>query len=182
MTRVKDMMQTEVITVSSQAPVGVLIRTLEERGISGVPVVNDAGELEGVVSSSDVLRLARDVEEVPEAARWGLSLGAAFREEALVAPPAEGEFFAYYVTPSGGFVDVRDQIREISGNAFEGYTVADIMTPAPITVEPEASLGELAGLLRDRKVHRALVVSGSKLVGIVTTMDILGVLADGKDA
>lgn len=48
---------------------------------------------------------------------------------------------------------VRDQIRVIPGNAFEGYTVADIMTPAPITVEPEASLGELAGLLRDRKVH-----------------------------
>jgi CBS domain-containing protein len=182
MTRVKDLMQTEVITVSPWDSVGELIRTLEEGGISGVPVVGGDGKLEGVVSSRDVLRLARDVEEVPEAARWGLSLGATFRDEALVAPPSEGEFFAYYVTPTGGFVDVRDQIREISGNAFEGYTVADIMTPAPITVEPEASLSELAGLLRDRKVHRALVVSESKLVGIVTTTDILGALADRKEA
>jgi CBS domain-containing protein len=178
MTRVKDMMQTDVITVAPGDSVAELIRTLEESRISGVPVVDDADELKGVVSSKDVLRLARDVEEVPEAARWGLAVGAAFRDEALIAPPAEGEFFAYYVTPTGGFVDVRDQIREVAGSAFEGYTVADIMTPAPITVEPEASLPELAGVLRDRKVHRALVVSGGKLVGIVTTMDILTSLAD----
>lgn len=178
MTRVKDMMQTDVITVAPGDSVAELIRTLEESGISGVPVVDDADELKGVVSSKDVLRLARDVEDVPEAARWGLSVGAAFRDEALISPPAEGEFFAYYVTPTGGFVDVRDQIREVAGSAFEGYTVADIMTPAPIAVEPEASLSELAGVLRDRKVHRALVVSGGKLMGIVTTMDILANLAD----
>jgi CBS domain-containing protein len=178
MSRVRDLMQTEVISISPGASVVDLIQLLGEKEISGVPVVDDSGDLVGVVSSKDVVGLARELDAVPEAARWGLSLGAPPRDESLLNPPIEGEFFAYYVTPGGGFVDLRDQIREISGNAFEGYTVAEIMTPAPITITPEASLNELAALLKDRKVHRALVVSDGSLVGIVTTMDLLGALAD----
>jgi len=178
MTRVKDIMQPEVITVARGDSVAHLIRTLETRGITGVPVTDEDGGLAGVVSSRDVMRLARDLDEVPEAVRWGLSLGTGPREGLLLDTPEEGEFFAYYVTPQGGFVDVQDRIRELSGDIFEGYRVEDIMTPAPVTVPEDATIQELARLLRDRRIHRALVVRQGKLAGIVTSMDLLGALAD----
>jgi CBS domain-containing protein len=179
MTLVKDIMERDVITIPPRAALWELVERLEESGISGVPVVDEQDTLVGVVSSRDVLRLARELNQVPEAMRWGLGVAAPPREGGFVSTPEGGEFFAYYVTPEGSYVDVRDQIRELPKDVFEGYRVEDIMTPAPFTIGQEATMGELARLLRDQKVHRALVVDSNTLVGIVTTMDLLDVLAEG---
>lgn len=179
MTRVRDLMQRNLITAAPSDSVSELIRTLEDAGISGAPVVGAEGALLGVVSSRDVMRLASEMGTVPEALKWGLGLTAPSRGEWLLETPEEGELFAYYVTPGGGFVDVRDRIREIPRDSFEGYSVADIMTPVPFTVTSDATLSELAHLLRTRKVHRALVVDEGRLEGIVTTMDVLRAVEEG---
>jgi CBS domain-containing protein len=176
---VRDIMEKDVITIPPSSPVSDLIQRLEASGITGVPVVDEQETLVGVVTSRDVVRLAREMGKVPEAARWGLGMRGPHPEGAFVDSPLEGEFFAYYVTPAGGFVDMRDHIRELPGNAFEGYRVEDIMTAAPVTLGPEATLAEAARLLRDKNVRRALVVSSGKLVGIVTATDILNAVAKG---
>jgi CBS domain-containing protein len=177
MPRVEDIMQRDVITVPPNAPIADLIQTLQECGISGAPVVDEQEILVGVVSFRDVLRLAWDMEKSPEAMRWGLNIPGPPRESGFIDSPEEGEFYAYYVTPGGGFVDVRDRIREAPSEVFGGYKVEDLMTPTPFTIGPDAPLAELARLLRDRKVHRALVTREGKLVGIVTTTDLLDVVA-----
>jgi CBS domain-containing protein len=46
----------ELVTVSPRTTVLELDRVLNESGVSGVPVVNAAGEVVGVVSQSDVIR------------------------------------------------------------------------------------------------------------------------------
>ncbi|MEX2471218.1 MAG: CBS domain-containing protein [Gemmatimonadota bacterium] len=51
--------------------------------------------------------------------------------------------------------------------------VSDIMTPDPITVEPGMSLREAAEILRGAGVSGAPVVRGGRLVGVVSTTDIL---------
>jgi CBS domain-containing protein len=177
---VQDIMRGDVITIRPSASVSDLIRRLETLGVTGVPVVDEHGSLLGVVTSRDVLRLARDLGEAPEAVRWGLGISGLAAEPAVLDSSLDGEFFAYYVTPAGGFVDVRDRIRELPGNAFDGYSVADIMTPAPVTIGPEATLPEAARLLRRENVRRALVVRTGKLVGIITATDILKAVADAE--
>lgn len=177
MTRVRDIMKEDVVTAAPKSSVSELIRTLQEREIHGVPVVEDDGVLVGVVSIRDILRLAVELGEVPEAARWGLGLTSAGRGAVLQAP-VKGEFHAYYVTPSGGYVDVGDRIQEFPGDLFEGYRVEDIMTRSPITIGPDAALPELARLLLDHNIHRALVLEEDKLVGIVTATDALEAVAD----
>lgn len=171
--RVADVLERDVVTIPPSASIADAIDTLQGSGITGAPVVDEQGALVGVVSQTDIIRLARDMEHVPEAMRWGMSLADPVGATEFVADAAPGEFFAYYVTPSGGFVDVRDQIRELPADAFEGYRVEDVMTPAPFTVAPDTSLPALARLLRDRSVHRALVAEDGYLVGIVTRTDIV---------
>jgi CBS domain-containing protein len=178
MSRVQDLMQSDVITIPPTAKVSELVDLLERTRITGVPVVDEQDTLVGVVSIRDVLRLSREMGEAPEAMRWALGIAGPPKETGFLDAPAEGEFFAYYVTPAGGFVDVRSRIRELPDDLFEGYRVEDIMTPAPVSIAPGATLGELARLLRERKLHRALVVRDRQLVGIVTTTDILAHLAE----
>lgn len=179
MSTVREIMQPEVITITPNAGIGELVELLDRHHITGVPVVDEQEGLVGVVSMTDVLRLAVEIAQVPEAARWGLGTTLQSEGPGLPGPSLEGEFFAYYITPAGQYVDVTDQIRSLPDDLFEGYRVEDVMTPAPHTVAPDAAVGELARRLLDWKVHRALVAEEGQLRGIVTTTDLLRVLAGG---
>jgi len=50
--------------------------------------------------------------------------------------------------------------------------VRDVMTPNPVTVSPEESLMEALQLMRLRKIRRIPVVSGDRLVGLLTEGDL----------
>ena len=60
--------------------------------------------------------------------------------------------------------------------------VRELMTKQPTTVEPDATLGEVATLMKQEDCGSIPVVEGNRLVGIVTDRDIVirGVAA-GKD-
>lgn len=56
--------------------------------------------------------------------------------------------------------------------------VKDIMTPDPVTISPEATFGEAAKLMLDKKISALPVVEGDgKLVGIITESDIFRIIA-----
>ncbi len=58
MDTVRDIMQTELVTVGPEMSIHDLARLLAEKEISGAPVVDVDGEVLGVVSMTDVIRLA----------------------------------------------------------------------------------------------------------------------------
>jgi CBS domain-containing protein len=55
--------------------------------------------------------------------------------------------------------------------------VRNLMTPEPMVLDPEVDVRQAAELLRGLSVGCFPVVSGSALVGIVTTCDLLEILA-----
>jgi acetoin utilization protein AcuB len=55
--------------------------------------------------------------------------------------------------------------------------VKEAMTTHVITTTPDATVGEAARLMRDRKVGSLVVVDGTRPVGIVTESDLLAILA-----
>jgi Mg/Co/Ni transporter MgtE len=57
--RVQDVMTQGVTTVTPDTPLKDVARKLVERGISGVPVVDEDGHVVGVVSEADVLAKER---------------------------------------------------------------------------------------------------------------------------
>jgi acetoin utilization protein AcuB len=60
--------------------------------------------------------------------------------------------------------------------------VALAMTPSPITCEPSTSVAELARLMTERKIDAVPVLRGTRLVGLVTSTDLLLLLVRADEA
>jgi CBS domain-containing protein len=150
----KDVMTTEVVTVSPETTVQDLAKILSEKGISGTPVVDADQRLVGIVSEGDLLHRAETGTErrVQRRRSWWLESVAAEQEMA------------------------RDYVKA------HGRTVADIMTREVITAEETTDLADLAMLLETRRIKRVPVVSGGKLVGIVSRANLVRALATTSSA
>jgi CBS-domain-containing membrane protein len=61
-----------------------------------------------------------------------------------------------------------------------GATVAEVMSPQPVTVDPDTPVAQLAALMAKEQVHTLPVLEGGKIVGIIGKMDIIRAL--GKSA
>ncbi len=148
MLTVRDIMQTDVVTVTADATARCLARLLADGQISGVPVLDGNGELAGVVSSTDLVRFAADGSGVPP------------------------DPYGYFLTEDLPF-DGRRFVDELPESDFDTVTVDEIMTPVSFSVEPATPLPELCEFLVRGRIHRAVVVEDAQLVGIVTTVDVL---------
>jgi CBS domain-containing protein len=150
----KDVMTTEVITVSPETTVQELAKILSEKAISGAPVVDAGNRLVGLVSEGDLLHRAETGTErrVQRRRSWWLDSVAA--EEELA----------------------RDYVKA------HGRTVADIMTRDVITVDETTDLADIAMLLEVRRIKRVPVVSGGRLVGIVSRANLVRALATTSSA
>ncbi|HEX6207586.1 MAG TPA: CBS domain-containing protein [Actinomycetota bacterium] len=60
MTLVSDVMTTDVVSVEEDTPFKEIARLMHEHRISGVPVVDEGGHLQGIVSEADVLAMEED--------------------------------------------------------------------------------------------------------------------------
>ena len=70
----RDIMTKEVLTVSPETSIADLSKTLENRQIGGVPVVDQDGRLVGVITQSDLVERARDPGTAPGHQYPGFSL------------------------------------------------------------------------------------------------------------
>jgi CBS domain-containing protein len=152
--KVSEIMSSPVITVDAQASVAQLLALLKEHSISGLPVVDGEGALAGIVSRQDVilqeLRLLGSKE--PSPSRLSEILNGGF-----VTVPAEG---------------FRSQTTK----------VGEIMTPAAKvrTCRKDTSLTEACALMAENRIHRLPVIAGGRIVGILSTTDIVRAVADGR--
>lgn len=154
----RDVMNAEVRTVGSEMRLPDLERALIEQGLSGFPVV-DGGRLVGIVSRSDVVR------------------------QLCVEQTVAETLSDYYADPSGsasGPVESFEAIGERVGTRIERLRVKDVMIHDLITVSPEDPLRDVAATLLARRVHRLPVVEGGRLVGIVTSMDLVRLIAEER--
>jgi CBS domain-containing protein len=58
--------------------------------------------------------------------------------------------------------------------------VRDIMTPRPYTVAPGEEVREAARQMLYADVHRLFVAQGDRLVGVISTTDIVRAVATGQ--
>jgi CBS domain-containing protein len=147
----KDIMRTDVVTVSYAAPLSEVEQVLADNKISGAPVVDEKGAIIGVVSLKDLVeRYAEDQDARPRRGHGFFHLSS---EETL-----DEDFDSF---------EVPEEAEE---------TARDVMTATVYTVPATAGLKEIATVLCKHKVHRVLVEEGGRLVGLISTIDILDAL------
>lgn len=151
-----DLMNPRVLTVQQGLTVPELAHFLVANDISGAPVEDGSGKLVGVVSLNDIAEVLADEED--EDGERG------------------GDFFASEwdegLSP--------EEIDELPADATE-LTVADIMTPDVFTVGEETPVSEIAEAMIANHIHRLLVTREDRVVGIISTSDLLGLLVEEKE-
>ena len=171
MNTVRDIMNTDLVTVSPDTTVHELTRLLSEHDISGVPVVGVQGEVLGVVSMTDVIRLAADETDLHVGGHpvEGSATSMSDEEETDLV-----DYFQHGHIPTPNLNAVGDWVV---ASDLDEYEVREIMTPANFHIHPDATLAELARFLLRGRIHRALVMENGALAGIVTTVDVLRTVA-----
>ncbi|GMV06314.1 MAG: CBS domain-containing protein [Gemmatimonadota bacterium] len=178
MLTVRDIMNSKVVTVTPDTTVRQLARILADEEISGAPVVDGNGSLLGVVSATDVVRLAAEDAEIHVAA-------SALPADRMAVPDPDGDEepdpdpYGFFLPEDSPFTGERllDQFAETE---LDSVQVGEIMTPVTFSIAPGDSLKELADFLVRGRIHRAVVVEHDRLLGIVTSGDVLRAVADGR--
>jgi CBS domain-containing protein len=149
----KDVMNPEVLTVRVDLTVRELVAFLTENQISGAPVVDLEGRLVGVVSVTDV---AENDAERPD----------------LVGDrsiPADVRGWESRIDS--------DDIRPLHIES-DDLLVRDIMTPTVYTVPEDTPVARIAQAMVAGRIHRLLVTHRGRAVGIVTSLDLVRLLAE----
>lgn len=152
-----DLMNPRVLTVKHDMTVRELANFLVEKDISGAPVEDGSGKLVGVVSLTDIAAaVAEDDDEELESER--------------------GDFFVSEWEEGLS----REEVEELGLDDPE-LTVAEIMTPEVFAVREETPVSEIAEAMIQNHVHRLLVTREDRVVGIISTSDLLGLLVEEKE-
>ncbi|BAZ53135.1 CBS domain-containing protein [Nostoc ellipsosporum NOK] len=146
---VADVMTHNPIVVRPETPLQEAVQIIAERRISGLPVVDDAEKLVGIISETDLM--------------W---------QETGVTPPAYIMFLDSVIYLQNPATYERDLHKAL------GQTVGEVMSKNPITISPDKTVKEAAKLMHDRNVHRLPVLdSAGQVIGILTRGDIIRAMA-----
>jgi len=143
----KDIMKTDVITVSSETEIIYAAKLLLENHINGVPVVDKGGKLAGILCQSDIIA-----------------------QQKKLPIPSLFSFLDGFISLSS-MKNLEKEVQKIAAT-----TVSHAMTPNPVTVRSDTLIEVIAALMVDNNFHTLPVVDEGKLVGIVGKEDVLRTL------
>ena len=150
----RDLMNPKILTVSDLMSVRELARFLIDKQISGAPVVDEEGNLVGVVSVTDVASVTSD-------------------DVGIRTDRRNPDFYLR---------DLEETYSEEEVQSFhieeDDLSVADIMTPTIFSVDEDEGVSAIARMMLDGHLHRILVTRDDNAVGIISTSDLLGLLVD----
>ena len=147
MLKAKDIMTSEIISVSPDTEIVNAARILLEKRINGLPVIDASGRLVGILCQSDLVA-----------------------QQKTIPLPSVFTLLESYI-PLTSMKRIDKEVEKISA-----LTVKQAMTPNPVTVEPQTDIEDIAQLMVDNKYHTLPVMEGNKLVGIVGKEDVLKTL------
>ena len=147
MITVRDIMTNELITVTQDMDIAGAAKILLDNRINGVPVVDDSGQLVGILCQSDLIT-----------------------QQKKLPIPTLFTFLDGLIRLTS-MKQLEKQVGKIAA-----LTVSEAMTPNPVTVNLDTRLETVAALMVDSNFHTLPVVEDSNLVGVIGKEDVLRTL------
>lgn len=146
--RARDIMKKNVIAVCSEERVKDIVSILMQNHVSGVPVVDHNRQLVGIVTEKDLITKEK-----------GLNISSYL------------EFVASIL-----FIDGKIQ-HQREYRHLNYLTASDIMSSPVYAVHVDATIGEIASIMVNRRINRLPVINEkNQLVGIIGRSDLLPTL------
>ena len=147
--RVKDVMSRDIVSLPAEATIHEALAMMTKNRVSALPIVDRHNHCAGIFTTTDLLDVTWDVDDDVH--------------QIDVVDPTSRRLLV-------------DKLVESLGNE----TVASYMSEDVSTVNSEATLAIAARYMLQRQVHHLPVVDDEdRLVGIISTTDILAEYADG---
>lgn len=189
---ITEIMEEDVATVAATASLEDAVKTMIDRSVGGVPVIDHGGVIVGIITERDIVHMmgetvsGRRVKDcmssrvttappnmsIEEAAKTMLSSG--FRRlpvvtNGLVCGIITSTDIMRYLGKGEAFKKL------VTGNVDEAFSVpiSGIMKGDIITARPDQDLDVVSRTMHQNKIGSMPVISGQELVGIITERDIL---------
>lgn len=144
MLKVRDIMTTDVVSVKKETTVRALAELFTTHRVGSVPVVDQNGDLLGIVTESDLIE----------------------QDKSLHIPTVVSLFdWVFYLESDKKF---EKELQKMTGQ-----TVGDIYVETVETVTPDTPVNVVADIMSSKKLHAVPVVDGKRLVGIVSRIDLI---------
>ena len=142
--RVRDIMTGDVVSVKADTSVGRIAQLMDGKAISGVPVVDDAGQVIGIVTDFDLVVRNTRIDPPP------------------FLPLLEGRI------PLETQSHFDRRIRHMVGTEAR-----DVMTEEVLTIGPDEEVETLAELMVKKGINLVPVIEGGRLAGVVSRADVI---------
>lgn len=147
--KAKEIMTSPAITVREDDTIEHAARTMVDKHLGGLPVVDGNGDVVGFVTDSDFAAKRRGVP---------FSL--------VMAPQILGEWVG------------ADHVERIY-QAARDRKIKEIMSKPPITARPDDTLETIVKKLLEYDVNRVVVTDGRRPLGVIARHDLLRLALDG---
>ena len=149
MVTAREIMTTELITLTPDTEIVEAAGVLLDNGINGAPVIDEQGRLKGILCQSDLV----------------------FQQKQLPVPGIFTILDSFITLPTSKHIE--KQVGKITA-----LKVEQAMTPDPVTITPDTDIETIAAMMVDKNFHTLPVVEDGRLVGVVGKEDVLRTLFD----
>lgn len=152
--KVRDLMTRSVVLVHQDQSAEEALELMRAESVSSAPVEDAEGKLVGLLSVADIAN-------------------AAVAEVDLAADRSDPDFLVRGWEERAN----PDEVRKLH-IMREGRLVRDLMSTELVTASEETSARDLARLMVTHRIHRVPVLAGDRLVGIISSLDLLAALIE----
>ena len=188
--------QQKVTTIASKDPlfckesdtINDVVEKIISSGHRRIPIVSKKDAVVGVITKSDILDAFLRKED------FNNKISEIMTRDSIVCGSNETLQYAlqrFKLSRRGGFpitdgkrlvgmLSERDFVKQFLGTTKIGIKVEDVMTKKPLIIQPNLSVYDCLKIMVNSRYRRLPVVLDGKLVGIVTSEDMLKYIYDNK--